>query len=106
MSPILLSMTATHAVAQVDAIILNSGIQHIFDLKKPESIDMTSQCCMMTFQHEWILKALVPELDDEININYVAIVKLALLFLPHFLKLSVRVRSHSIRRVYLTMVTV
>lgn len=30
-----------------------------------------------------------PEIDDEYNTNYVAITKLIILFLPHFLKLSV-----------------
>ncbi len=31
----------------------------------------------------------VPEITDEFNTNYVAIVNLILLFLPHFLKLNV-----------------
>ncbi|RPD81980.1 NAD(P)-binding protein [Lentinus tigrinus ALCF2SS1-7] len=53
----------------VDAVVLSSGIQHIFDFEKPESID-------------------VNKIADEFNTNYVAIVNLILLFLPHFLKLN------------------
>ncbi|TFK89629.1 NAD(P)-binding protein [Polyporus arcularius HHB13444] len=53
----------------LDAVILSSGVQHIFDLKKPETIDMS-------------------KIDDEVNTNYVSIIKLIVLFLPHFLKLS------------------
>ncbi|RPD64909.1 NAD(P)-binding protein [Lentinus tigrinus ALCF2SS1-7] len=53
----------------LDAVILSSGIQHIFDFKKPETIDFN-------------------KIDDEFNTNYVAVLKLIVLFLPHFLKLS------------------
>ncbi|KAI0756661.1 NAD-P-binding protein [Daedaleopsis nitida] len=53
----------------LDAIILSSGIQHIFDFTKPETIDTS-------------------KFDDELNTNYAAMFKLITLFLPHFLKLS------------------
>nr|VWO94223.1 3-oxoacyl-reductase [Ganoderma boninense] len=51
---------------QLDAIMLSSGIQHIFDFKKPDTIDFKL-------------------IDDEFNTNYVSIIKLIVLFLPHFL---------------------
>ncbi|KAI0800923.1 NAD(P)-binding protein [Fomes fomentarius] len=54
---------------QLDGIILSSGIQHEFDFTKPETIDYT-------------------KMEDEYNTNYVAITRLIVLFLPHFLKLS------------------
>ncbi|KAI0749847.1 NAD(P)-binding protein [Daedaleopsis nitida] len=57
----------------LDAVILSSGIQHIFDFTKPETIDMS-------------------KVDDEFNTNYVAIIKLITLLLPHFLKLSAQGR--------------
>ncbi|KAH9944091.1 NAD-P-binding protein [Epithele typhae] len=53
----------------VDAILFVSGVQHLLDFKKPENID---------------LKAF----DDELNINYLALTKTFMLFLPHLLKLS------------------
>ncbi|TFK89630.1 NAD(P)-binding protein [Polyporus arcularius HHB13444] len=53
----------------VDAVVFSSGIQHIFDFTKPETVD-------------------VSKITDEFNTNYVAIVNLILLFLPHFLKLN------------------
>ncbi|KAI1793897.1 NAD(P)-binding protein [Ganoderma leucocontextum] len=52
---------------ELDAIMLSSGIQHIFDFRKPETIDFKL-------------------FDDEFNTNYVSIIKLIVLFLPHFLK--------------------
>ncbi|KAI0375347.1 NAD-P-binding protein [Pilatotrama ljubarskyi] len=53
----------------LDAVIFSSGIQHIFDFTKPETIDIS-------------------KFQDEITTNYISIFKLIVLFLPHFLKLS------------------
>ncbi|KAI0361241.1 NAD-P-binding protein [Trametes cingulata] len=53
----------------LDAVIFSSGIQHIFDFTKPETIDSS-------------------KFQDEITTNYISIFKLIVLFLPHFLKLS------------------
>ncbi|KAI9058840.1 NAD-P-binding protein [Trametes sanguinea] len=53
----------------LDAVIFSSGIQHIFDFTKPESIDLN-------------------KFQDEINTNYISIFKLIVMFLPHLLKLS------------------
>ncbi|KAM5533096.1 hypothetical protein V8D89_013239 [Ganoderma adspersum] len=52
---------------ELDSIVFSSGIQHIFDFKKPETIDFKL-------------------IDDEFNTNYLSIIKLIVLFLPHFLK--------------------
>ena len=73
----------------MDAVILSSGIQHIFDFEKPETIDVGStttgsSCISHVCSHVSHL-----EINDEFNTNYVAIVNLILLFLPHFLKLNV-----------------
>ncbi|CDO76626.1 hypothetical protein BN946_scf184868.g40 [Trametes cinnabarina] len=54
----------------LDAVIFSSGIQHIFDFSKPETIDLST------------------EFQDEISTNYISIFKLIVMFLPHFLKLS------------------
>ncbi|KAI0778527.1 NAD-P-binding protein [Trametes elegans] len=53
----------------LDAVIFSSGIQHIFDLTKPETIDFT-------------------KFQNETTTNYISIFKLIVLFLPHLLKLS------------------
>ncbi|KAI8980668.1 NAD-P-binding protein [Trametes punicea] len=53
----------------LDAVIFSSGVQHIFDFTKPESIDLS-------------------KFDDEIRTNYISVFKLIVFFLPHFLKLS------------------
>ncbi|TBU46124.1 NAD(P)-binding protein [Dichomitus squalens] len=53
----------------LDTILLSSGIQHIFDFKKPETIDFKV-------------------LEAELNTNYLSIIKTIILFLPHFLKRS------------------
>ncbi|KAI0673481.1 NAD-P-binding protein [Trametes maxima] len=57
------------AYPDLDAVIFSSGIQHIFDFTKPETIDIT-------------------KFEDEITTNYISVFKLILLFLPHLLKLS------------------
>ncbi|KAI0721305.1 NAD(P)-binding protein [Cerioporus squamosus] len=49
--------------------VLSEHPDHMFDFKKPETIAMN-------------------KIDDEFNTNYVSVVKLIVLFLPHFLKLS------------------
>ncbi|KAJ8494617.1 hypothetical protein ONZ51_g2202 [Trametes cubensis] len=54
---------------ELDAVIFSSGIQHVFDFTKPETIDLN-------------------KFQDEITTNYVSIFKLIVFFLPHFLKLS------------------
>ncbi|KAH9898056.1 NAD-P-binding protein [Cubamyces lactineus] len=54
---------------ELDAVIFSSGIQHIFDFTRPESIDLK-------------------KFQDEITINYVSIFRLIVFLLPHFLKLS------------------
>ncbi|KAI0639749.1 NAD-P-binding protein [Trametes polyzona] len=53
----------------LDAVVFSSGIQHVFNFSKPESIDLS-------------------KLQDEISVNYISITKLIVLFLPHLLKLS------------------
>ncbi|KAI0830657.1 NAD-P-binding protein [Trametes gibbosa] len=53
----------------LDAVVFSSGIQHIFDFTKPESINLS-------------------KIQDEVTINYVSIVKLIIMFLPQLLKLS------------------
>lgn len=53
----------------LDAIILSSGVQHTFDFTKPESIDLDL-------------------FETEFTTNYIAIVTLIKIFMPHFLKLS------------------
>ncbi|KAL7285167.1 hypothetical protein ACG7TL_000259 [Trametes sanguinea] len=53
----------------LDAVIFSSGIQHIFDFTKPDTIDFN-------------------KFQDEISTNYISIFKLIVLFLPHVLKLS------------------
>ncbi|KAH9945663.1 hypothetical protein B0H21DRAFT_424112 [Amylocystis lapponica] len=54
-----------------DTVIFSSGIQRSFDFKHPEALDLDT-------------------LEEELNTNYVAIATLITFFLPHFLKLSVR----------------
>ncbi|TFY61938.1 hypothetical protein EVJ58_g4200 [Rhodofomes roseus] len=53
----------------LDAVLFVSGIQHLFDFKKPESINLDT-------------------LEEELNTNYTSIIRMATFFLPHFLKLS------------------
>ncbi|KZT05921.1 NAD(P)-binding protein [Laetiporus sulphureus 93-53] len=57
----------------LDAVMFSSGIQHIFDFKKPESVDLD-------------------KLETELNTNYTSIIRMTTFFLPHFLKLSERGR--------------
>ncbi|KAI0652216.1 NAD-P-binding protein [Trametes meyenii] len=57
------------AYPDLDAIIFSSGIQHIFDFTKPETIDLT-------------------KFEDEITTNYISVFRLTVLFLPHLLRLS------------------
>ncbi|GJE85776.1 NAD(P)-binding protein [Phanerochaete sordida] len=61
-------MLATYP--DLDAVVLSSGIQHIFDFKQPEQ------------------KFDLDLFEDEYTTNYVATVTLIKFFLPHFLKLS------------------
>jgi len=53
----------------LDAVLFVSGIQHMFDFKKPESVDLEI-------------------LEEELNTNYTSITRMVTFFLPHFLKLS------------------
>ncbi|KAF5377691.1 hypothetical protein D9615_005233 [Tricholomella constricta] len=53
----------------LDTIILCAGVQHEFDFQKQVDLD---------------------KLTSEININYISVVSLISLFLPHFLKLADR----------------
>ncbi|PCH33813.1 NAD(P)-binding protein [Wolfiporia cocos MD-104 SS10] len=53
----------------LDAVIFSSGIQHQFDFKNPESIDLD-------------------KLETELNTNYTSITRMTTFFLPHLLKLS------------------
>lgn len=53
----------------LDAVILSSGVQHMFDFKQPEKVDLDL-------------------FEAEYTTNYVSIVTLIKFFLPHFLKLS------------------
>ncbi|OBZ79087.1 putative oxidoreductase DltE [Grifola frondosa] len=59
----------TIAYPALDAVIFSSGIQHMFDFKKPEEIDLD-------------------KVEDELNTNYTSIFTMTTFFLPHFLKLS------------------
>ncbi|CCL98975.1 uncharacterized protein FIBRA_00983 [Fibroporia radiculosa] len=54
---------------ELDAIIFASGVQHLFNFKKPEEIDLDL-------------------LELELNTNYTSITKMVTSLLPHFLKLS------------------
>ncbi len=79
-------------VYQVDAVVFSSGIQHIFDFTKPETVDVSSKRTISSnvgAMSVLMSRPSVPEITDEFNTNYVAIVNLILLFLPHFLKLNV-----------------
>jgi len=53
----------------LDAVMFSSGIQHLFDFKKPDAIDLD-------------------KLELELNTNYISIVRIITAFMPHFLKLS------------------
>ncbi|KAJ7633079.1 hypothetical protein FB45DRAFT_914321 [Roridomyces roridus] len=53
----------------LDAVVIASGIQYQFDFLKPETINLDN-------------------VAREFNVNYIAVVTLISLFMPHFLKLS------------------
>lgn len=53
----------------LDAVLFVSGIQHIFDFKKPDEVDLD-------------------KLETELNTNYTSIVRMTRFFIPHFLKLG------------------
>ncbi|KAF8078420.1 hypothetical protein FPV67DRAFT_1465214 [Lyophyllum atratum] len=55
----------------LDTIILCAGVQHEFDFKKQVDLD---------------------KLTSEINVNYISIVSIISLFMPHFLKLAAQNR--------------
>ena len=72
-------------------MILSSGIQHIFKFESPESIDIGSKSVGSPNENDTYSHLFLPELADEFNTNYVAVVSLISLFLPHFLKLDVSI---------------
>jgi len=53
----------------LDAVVIASGIQYQHNFKKPENVDLG-------------------QVTKEMNVNYIAVVSLISMFLPHFLKLS------------------
>ncbi|KAI1100556.1 putative short-chain dehydrogenase/oxidoreductase [Jackrogersella minutella] len=59
----------------LDAVVLNAGIQRAFDFGKPETVDLSA-------------------FDEEFNTNYVAFVHLTTAFLPHLQKLSKEKETH------------
>ncbi|KAL1757729.1 hypothetical protein FB107DRAFT_208617 [Schizophyllum commune] len=56
---------------ELDAVILNAGVQYIFDFTKPESVDFN-------------------KISTEFNVNYLAVVSMMTAFLPHLIKIGVR----------------
>ncbi|KZT75184.1 NAD(P)-binding protein [Daedalea quercina L-15889] len=58
---------------ELDAVLFVSGVQHLFDFKKPETVNLDI-------------------LEGELNTNYTAIARMVTFFLPHFLKLSDQAR--------------
>ncbi|KAI5886630.1 NAD(P)-binding protein [Schizophyllum commune H4-8] len=54
---------------ELDAVILNAGVQYIFDFTKPESVDFN-------------------KISTEFNVNYLAVVSMMTAFLPHLIKIG------------------
>ncbi|KAL1744939.1 hypothetical protein HDZ31DRAFT_37538 [Schizophyllum fasciatum] len=59
---------------ELDAVILNAGVQYQFDFAKPEGIEATA-------------------LSTEFNINYLAVVSMITAFLPHLMKIGVSAKK-------------
>uniref|UniRef100_D8QLX7 NAD(P)-binding protein n=1 Tax=Schizophyllum commune (strain H4-8 / FGSC 9210) TaxID=578458 RepID=D8QLX7_SCHCM len=59
---------------ELDAVILNAGVQYIFDFTKPESVDFN-------------------KISTEFNVNYLAVVSMMTAFLPHLIKIGVSSRA-------------
>ncbi|KAH7924884.1 NAD(P)-binding protein [Leucogyrophana mollusca] len=54
---------------ELDAIMLSSGIQHIYNFSKPETIDLDN-------------------IASELTVNYISIVSMITFFLPHLIKIG------------------
>ncbi|KAI5827046.1 NAD(P)-binding protein [Schizophyllum commune Tattone D] len=56
---------------ELDAVILNAGVQYQSDFTKPESLDLSA-------------------ISSEFNINYLAVVSMIKAFLPHLIRIGVQ----------------
>lgn len=64
-----------------------AGVQHILDLKRPESVDLDCKSAINAVSKHLLIWNTVVE--TELFTNYTSFVTLTVLLLPHFLKLSV-----------------